>query len=304
VLDGGTAERPGLAGVPGATAAGHPFLVMELVDGPTLAAALREGPLDPGRAAAVGVQLAGALAYVHAYDVVHRDVKPGNVLLGSDGRVKLADFGIARLIGDTVRHTRTGTAIGTAAYLSPEQVEGAEVTTATDVWSLGLVLLEALTGRQAYPGTPTEAALARLSRAPEVPADLPGPWRSVLDGALRRDPALRPTAAEVAHALRSTGTGPLPVAESAPPDAHATRVLPVVAAERRGRRAVASVREHPAPVVVGVLLALLIAVAGLVGGVEGEGGGREPVGEVPAEVPPQLEPLLRDLHDAVEEGAR
>ena len=113
--------------------------------------------------------MADALAYAHAQGIVHRDVKPANVLLGTDRQIKLADFGIARLIGDTVRHTQTGHAIGTAAYLAPEQVRGDELTTAADVYSLGLVLLEALTGQRAYPGTPTEAALARLTRAPQHP---------------------------------------------------------------------------------------------------------------------------------------
>ena len=140
----------------------RPFLVMELVEGRSLADALEDGPLTPEDAAAVGAQVAAALTYAHGRGVVHRDVKPGNVLLGGDGRVKLADFGIARLLGDTARHTRTGTAIGTAAYLAPEQVRGEDVTGAADTYALGLVLLEALTGRRAFPGSPTEAALARL----------------------------------------------------------------------------------------------------------------------------------------------
>ena len=98
--------------------------------------------------------------------MIHRDVKPGNVLLGADGQVKLADFGIARLIGDTMRNTLTGQAIGTPAYLAPEQVRGQEITPAVDVYSLGLVLLEGLTGERAYPGPPVEAAMARLSTPP------------------------------------------------------------------------------------------------------------------------------------------
>ncbi len=100
--------------------------------------------------------------------MVHRDLKPANVLLGDDRRVKLADFGIARLIGDTVRHTRTGTAVGTAAYLSPEQVRGEDVSTAVDVYSLGLVLLESLTGERAFPGSPTESAMAPAAPDPDV----------------------------------------------------------------------------------------------------------------------------------------
>ncbi|WP_348695823.1 protein kinase, partial [uncultured Nocardioides sp.] len=137
------------------------------------------------------------------------------VLLGGDGRVKVADFGIARLLGDTARHTRTGTAIGTAAYLAPEQVRGEDVTGAADTYALGLVLLEALTGRRAFPGSPTEAALARLQRDPEVPADLPGGWAALLAAMTAADPAHRVDVAEVADVLAS-GV-PAPAAPEAAP---------------------------------------------------------------------------------------
>ena len=179
----------------------RPFLVMELVEGRSLDDALRAGPLPPEDAASVGAQLAAGLAYAHERGVVHRDVKPGNVLLSHDGRVKLADFGIARLLGDTARHTRTGTAIGTAAYLAPEQVRGEDVTGAADTYSLGLVLLESLTGTRAFPGSPTEAALARLQRDPEVPDTLGEGWVTLLTAMTASDPADRPEAAEVARLL-------------------------------------------------------------------------------------------------------
>jgi hypothetical protein len=140
---------------------------------------------------------------VHAAGVVHRDIKPGNLLFDGQGRVRLADFGIARLVGDTVRVTATGTTIGTATYLAPEQASGGEVGTAADVYSLGLVLLELVTGAPAFGGTPTEAALARLTADPVVPDDLPGPLATLLSAMTSREPGARPTAAEVAAGLAS-----------------------------------------------------------------------------------------------------
>ena len=191
------------------TAEDRPFLVMELVEGPTLASEIGNGPIDPALVTRVGRQLAEALAYAHAAGVVHRDVKPGNVLLGENHRAKLADFGIARLVGDTVRHTQTGTTIGTAAYLSPEQVQGRDVTGAADVYALGLVLIEALTAERAYPGAPTEAALARLHRDPDVPEHLV--HRALLVAMTQRDPDARPSAAEVANGLTRLPRGwPVP----------------------------------------------------------------------------------------------
>lgn len=188
----------------------RPYLVLELVEGMTLDQECGGRSLDPARVAAIGRELAAALAYAHRVGVVHRDVKPGNVLLGRDGRVKLADFGIARLIGETVRHTRTGQAIGTAAYLSPEQVRGEDVTGATDVYSLGLLLLEALTGRRAYPGTPTESALARLSRQPAVPDSLPAGWVRLLTEMTALHPDQR---------LRTAGPAPRAATRCTPPRA-------------------------------------------------------------------------------------
>ncbi len=124
VLDAGTSDD-------------HPYLVMELVEGTHLAAALENGPLGREEAARILRVVAEALAYAHGQGVVHRDVKPGNVLVGHDGRVKLADFGIARIVGDTIRHTTTGTTIGTVSYLAPEQVSGGELTQAVDIYALG-----------------------------------------------------------------------------------------------------------------------------------------------------------------------
>jgi tRNA A-37 threonylcarbamoyl transferase component Bud32 len=192
----------------------RPFLVLELVRGSTLADALGE-PLPPARVAQLGADIASALDHVHTAGVIHRDVKPGNVLIDADGTAMLADFGIARLVDDTRHHTRTGHVVGTVAYLAPEQVAGEPVTTAVDVYALGLVLLEALTGARPYTGTSVEMAFARLSHAPEIPTTLPVPWRELLAAMTARDPRDRPTAAQVAMRLRG-GPGPVAVAPARP----------------------------------------------------------------------------------------
>ncbi|GAA1918229.1 serine/threonine-protein kinase [Arthrobacter gandavensis] len=181
------------------------FLVMELVDGPDLRKRLRDAPVPASNVAYVGAELAGALAYIHTRGVIHRDVKPANILLppaiaGTAPRAKLTDFGIARMI-DGARYTATGATLGTANYLSPEQASGRSASGASDIYSLGLVLLECLTGRIEFGGTPLEAAVSRLSRDPEVPSSLGPQWVSLLTGMTARDPDSRPTAAEVSAAL-------------------------------------------------------------------------------------------------------
>ncbi|MER2136126.1 MAG: serine/threonine-protein kinase [Arthrobacter sp.] len=181
------------------------FLVMELVDGPDLRKRLREKPLPAADVAYVGAELAGALAYIHARGVIHRDVKPANILLppavaGTATRAKLTDFGIARMI-DGARYTATGATLGTANYLSPEQASGRSASGASDIYSLGLVVLECLTGRIEFGGSPLEAAVARLSRDPEIPESLGRQWHSLLSAMTSRDPNSRPTAAEVSSAL-------------------------------------------------------------------------------------------------------
>lgn len=179
------------------------YLVMEYVDGPTLKERISEGPLLSDDVAVMAKDLAEALHIVHSAGIVHRDIKPSNVLLhrsqvpGESHRAKLADFGIAHLI-DSTRLTTPGTFVGTAAYLSPEQVQGAEPATASDIYALGLVLIEALTGQRAFPQTGTyEAALARLTRDPIVPGSYGYGWRSLLTAMTTRDPAQRPSALDI-----------------------------------------------------------------------------------------------------------
>ncbi|MHB8681934.1 MAG: protein kinase domain-containing protein, partial [Acidimicrobiales bacterium] len=160
-----------------------------------------KGPLPTDRCAALGSSLAGALAYVHEQGIVHRDVKPGNVLLGPGPRVRLTDFGIAQLL-DASTLTVTGTTLGTAAYMAPEQLEHHRVGAAADVWSLGAILLECLTGRRGFQGNPAEIMARRLSgAAPSSEEDLPSPWRILLASMLEHDPSRRPDAGEVAEML-------------------------------------------------------------------------------------------------------
>ncbi|RKT56276.1 serine/threonine-protein kinase [Saccharothrix australiensis] len=179
---------------------GRPFFVMQPVEGGTLRRRMRE-PLPPGVVARIGAQVAEVLAHVHRHGVVHRDVKPSNILLEPDERrAYLADFGLA-LQAHVTRVTRSGMLVGTAGYLAPEQVRGAEVGPAADVYALGLVLLECLTGRPEYPGGDTEAALSRLHREPRVPEGLPAPWIAALTAMTRSLPTRRPDAAECAALL-------------------------------------------------------------------------------------------------------
>ena len=191
---------------------GASYLVMEYVAGSNLQEHLAQfGPSAP-LAALVIAQIGEALGSVHSRGIVHRDLKPGNILIESSDlpplflRTKLADFGIAHLLGSD-RVTRTGTMIGTAAYTSPEQVDGNGATPASDVYSLGLVAIECFIGQPAFPGTPSESLIARLTRDPELPASIPSEWAALLASMTSRDPGLRPSALE--SALRSRELDPL-----------------------------------------------------------------------------------------------
>ncbi|KQM59516.1 serine/threonine-protein kinase [Agreia sp. Leaf210] len=202
---------------------GEAYLVMEFVDGPTLRSRISDGPVAPVDAARMARELGEALHVVHQAGIVHRDIKPANVLLrrspvvGEEFTATLADFGIAHLVGSS-RLTTPGTLLGTAAYLSPEQVRGSEPAPSSDIYALGLVLLESLTGERVF-GQPVvhEAALARLTNDPEVPGELGYGWKSLLTAMTARDPGQRPTALEVVHLARElrSESAPVPAARSA-----------------------------------------------------------------------------------------
>jgi eukaryotic-like serine/threonine-protein kinase len=203
------------------------FLVMELIRDSDLRERIRRGPLDPHQVAYIGYDIAGALEYVHEHGIVHRDIKPANVLLFESGverpmRAKLADFGIAMLRAQGVLPSEFTT--GTAAYLSPEQVEGHELGAETDVYSLGLVLLEAASGRVVYPGSVVDSALARLDRQPEIPQSVPRALGAVIREMVARNPGDRPTTPEVAVALRDVIVDNLGGARPAPHDAETSRL--------------------------------------------------------------------------------
>src|SRR6266851_2352022 len=170
-----------------------PFIVMEYVAGDSLADELgRRGRLPPAEVVSVAIQLCSALEAAHAEGLVHRDIKPQNILRRPDGQVKLADFGIARSITGT-QHTEIGTVLGTAAYLSPEQARGEPVTAAADIYSLGIVLYELLTGKTPFSAdTLPELLLKREQAAVPPPSDLVADIPPGLEAVVMRCLALRP----------------------------------------------------------------------------------------------------------------
>ncbi|MFJ3395071.1 serine/threonine-protein kinase [Leifsonia aquatica] len=266
------------------------FLVMELVDGQDLRSRLDEGPLPPEQVATLTADVAEALAVVHGAGMVHRDLKPVNILLATSsvpGRapiVKLADFGIAHLLGAD-RVTTAGTVIGTAGYLSPEQLRGADPGPAADVYAFGLVVLEALTGARQYPGTPVEAVAARAAHDPSVPADLPDGWRGMLLAMTSADPDLRPTAAEVATMAAVMGpelAAWVPVAEV---EGVPTVVMPAATAPTQPVAAPPRRRRRLATVLVAAGAAVVVAGALALGALLAPGGETADTGPTPRPTP-------------------
>ncbi|MFD4958981.1 serine/threonine-protein kinase [Microbacterium sp. NPDC058389] len=195
------------------------YLVMEHVEGPTLRDLLRRGPIDAATAASIARDLADGLHTVHTAGIVHRDIKPSNVLLTRSDltdrawRAKLADFGIAHL-HDTARLTTPGLLMGTAAYIAPEQARGAPPAPAADVYSFGIMMIEALTGERPFADSEgIGTVMARLAGPPEIPSHLPAAWQGLLRGMTAMRPDDRPSAREVGEALSALAASP-PVARA------------------------------------------------------------------------------------------
>jgi serine/threonine-protein kinase len=194
----GSVSHPGIAqvydyGEDGAAAS--PYLVMELVDGPSLARVLAAGPLAPARAMDVLAQAAAGLQAAHAAGLVHRDVKPGNVLVGPSGQVKITDFGIAHAAW-SAPITQTGALVGTPAYLAPERVMGGPATPASDLYSLGVVGYQCLTGAVSFEGIPHEVTAAHRHRTlPPLPPAVPAGVAELVRDLTAKDPAARPASA-------------------------------------------------------------------------------------------------------------
>jgi len=232
---------------------GSAFLVMELVPGEALSTVLeRDGSLSPDKTLDIVAQTASALQAAHAAGLVHRDIKPGNLLITPDGRVKITDFGIAR-IADQVPLTATGQVMGTVQYLSPEQASGHAASPATDIYSLGIVAYECLVGKRPFTGESQVAiAMAQINeKPPALPSSVPTPVQNLVMAMIAKKPAERPSsAATVSRAAQALRRGDLNSAAIAVPaiagigvsdaddatriltgmgDGDATRILPTTA---------------------------------------------------------------------------
>lgn len=183
----------------------RPYLVMQLLRGPTLGERISQGTMSPTQVARLGEQLAEILSHAHSLGVVHHDVTPATIRLDAEEQPHLSEFGVCR-ISDAPEFTDLDPLIGTPAYLSPEQLHGYPASPAADVYSLGLVLVECLTGYRDYRGGVMQAVQERRRRAPRIPTDLPPALSQVLQAMVVDAPEHRPDAAICAHRLRLSAT--------------------------------------------------------------------------------------------------
>lgn len=279
---------------------GKPWIVMELVTGQSLGDRLQEGTLDPREAARIGLAVLGALNAAHAAGVLHRDVKPDNVLLGRDDRVVLTDFGIAQVEGEQ-RLTETGAFVGSPEFISPERVLGQLPGPESDLWSLGVVLYAAVEGMSPYRRSHTPATLqAILSAEPQMPARGRGAFGTLVMQLLRKDPAARPGPAEIRAALTSVAAAPAVSGALTQPYGNGTaggRWVPPVL--HRNRRAQAGL----GAAALAVALALVVVLADPFGGDELPGGWQvRPENEVlsaDVAVPEDYKRIQEDAGDVV-----
>ncbi|TLQ44213.1 serine/threonine-protein kinase [Streptomyces marianii] len=247
---------------------GRPWIVMQYVDGPSLADAAKEsGRIQPAEAARIGLHVLGALRAAHAAGVLHRDVKPGNVLLASDGRVLLTDFGIAAIEGDSTI-TRTGELVGSIDYLAPERVRGSDPGPASDLWSLGATLYSAVEGNSPFRRTSPLSTMQAVVTEEHPPAPHAGALEPVISALLRKEPEHRPPADEAERMLLEAVEGRRPRAAQA--------YVPTRAVEPEARWAATAPLTGPTPAPVpatsapkrsgvwrrALLVAVLAAVAG------------------------------------------
>ncbi|MEV6860812.1 protein kinase [Streptosporangium subroseum] len=227
---------------------GRPWIVMQLVKSRTLGAVVREdGPLPPARVAQIGIEVLGALFAAQHVGVLHRDVKPDNVLLAGDGRAVLTDFGIAVLEGDSSL-TKTGSLIGTPAFIAPERASGGPAEFASDLWSLGVTLYVAVEGRSPFERAHPLATLSAVMHQHPAPLKLAGSLGPVIFGLLRKDPAERMSAQEAQTHLWEivNGTAPQPTVPIDLSAADPTRVAaPIPAAPSMPSFAPSSVQDGP-----------------------------------------------------------
>jgi eukaryotic-like serine/threonine-protein kinase len=295
----------------------RPYLVLEHVDGPTLAEELgRRGSLPPAEVARIGRQVSAGLAYAHTAGLVHRDVKSRNLLCAGDGTVKIADFGIARA-ADSTEITLAGTVLGTASYLAPEQARGDPVTSAADVYSLGVVLYELLTGRPPYTADSLAELVSRQAQGKVAAPSRANPGvsqelDSIVLACLSNDPEARPTSAQLGGALaralsedEPTTSLPAPISPATPRAKFPSRLAALVSAPARRRlRRPGGIGRKPMLLAAALILAVGFA-AGL-GLTLGDGGSREPAqarvnpvapvprSDDPAELARSLAAWLRD----------
>ena len=261
------------------------YIVMEYVAGTDLKTLVSRGPLDPAKAAEYAAQVCSALSVAHGYDVIHRDIKPHNIVLTPDGQIKVMDFGIARAGNTTM--TQTNSVLGTAQYISPEQAQGKPLTPASDLYSLGVTLYEMTTGRLPFDAeTPVATALAQVNEEPVAPrqirGSIPPALEAVILRAMRKNPADRySSAAEMRDDLKRVASGQPAVggAYGGPAVGDHTSVLPPIEQSASARPATAP-QIRPIPkrrtspwLWVGLVAVLLLASVGVAAALGLFGGG-------------------------------